>query len=82
MLAYGQTGSGKTYSMGGCYEASLSQDEMAMGIIPRILRDLFRGIADRPEYNFQVCVSYLEVIHCYSYSVILRFMQFVLAGNL
>jgi hypothetical protein len=61
VLAYGQTGSGKTYSMGGCYEASLSQDEELMGIIPRILRDLFAGIAERTEYEFSVKVSYLEV---------------------
>ena len=47
--------------MGGCYEASLNQDEDAMGIIPRILRDLFTGIAERPEYSFKITVSYLEV---------------------
>ena len=61
VLAYGQTGSGKTYTMGGCYEASLNQDEEAMGIIPRILRDLFIGINEREEYDFTVKVSYLEV---------------------
>jgi len=47
--------------MGGCYEESLNQDEDAMGIIPRILRDLFTGIAERPEYSFKITVSYLEV---------------------
>ncbi|XP_076467729.1 chromosome-associated kinesin KIF4A-like isoform X3 [Babylonia areolata] len=61
VLAYGQTGSGKTYSMGGCYEASLNQDEEAMGIIPRILRDLFNGITERTDYTFKVTVSYLEI---------------------
>ncbi|XP_070197100.1 chromosome-associated kinesin KIF4-like isoform X2 [Littorina saxatilis] len=61
VIAYGQTGSGKTHSMGGIYEASLSQDEEAMGIIPRIIRDLFEGIAERPEYTFKVTVSYLEI---------------------
>ncbi|XP_076446385.1 chromosome-associated kinesin KIF4A-like isoform X13 [Babylonia areolata] len=61
VLAYGQTGSGKTFSMGGCYEAYLSQDEDAMGIIPRILRDLFRGISEKSEYSFRVTVSYLEI---------------------
>ncbi|XP_025088015.1 chromosome-associated kinesin KIF4-like [Pomacea canaliculata] len=61
VLAYGQTGSGKTYSMGGCYEASLSQDEEMMGIIPRILKDLFKGIQERPDCDFKVRVSYLEI---------------------
>ncbi|XP_076446374.1 chromosome-associated kinesin KIF4A-like isoform X2 [Babylonia areolata] len=61
VLAYGQTGSGKTFSMGGCYEAYLSQDEDAMGIIPRILRDLFRGISEKSEYSFRVTVSYLDI---------------------
>ncbi|KAL8585680.1 hypothetical protein ACOMHN_053178 [Nucella lapillus] len=61
VLAYGQTGSGKTFTMGGCYEASLNQDEEAMGIIPRILRDLFNGITERNDYSFKVTVSYLEI---------------------
>lgn len=47
--------------MGGCYEASLSQDEEMMGIIPRILKDLFKGIQERPDCDFKVRVSYLEV---------------------
>ncbi|XP_048775989.2 chromosome-associated kinesin KIF4-like isoform X2 [Ostrea edulis] len=61
VLAYGQTGSGKTFTMGGCYEASLSEDETEMGIIPRVIRELFNGIADRPESDFAVKVSYLEI---------------------
>ncbi|KAK7485932.1 hypothetical protein BaRGS_00022798 [Batillaria attramentaria] len=62
VLAYGQTGSGKTFTMGGCYDASATDDnDDIMGIIPRILRDLFDGIQDRPEYDFNVKVSYLEI---------------------
>jgi hypothetical protein len=65
VLAYGQTGSGKTFSMGGCYEASLNEEEAEMGIIPRVIRELFNGIADRPETEFSVKVSYLEVRFIY-----------------
>ncbi|KAJ8303169.1 hypothetical protein KUTeg_019565 [Tegillarca granosa] len=61
VLAYGQTGSGKTYSMGGCYEASLNEDQEEMGIIPRVLKELFQGITDKTESIFVVKVSYLEI---------------------
>ncbi|XP_067664129.1 chromosome-associated kinesin KIF4A-like [Haliotis asinina] len=62
VLAYGQTGSGKTFTMGGCYEASLTQDEEQMGVIPRVLRELFQGIDERKdETDFSISVSYLEI---------------------
>ncbi|XP_078326177.1 chromosome-associated kinesin KIF4-like isoform X2 [Crassostrea virginica] len=61
VLAYGQTGSGKTFTMGGCYEASLNEDETEMGIIPRVIRELFNGISDRKDSEFNVKVSYLEI---------------------
>lgn len=61
VLAYGQTGSGKTFTMGGCYEASLNEDETEMGIIPRVIRELFNGINERKNSDFTVKVSYLEV---------------------
>lgn len=61
VLAYGQTGSGKTYTMGGCYDAAADGDDDIMGIIPRILADLFSGIEDRSDYDFKVKVSYLEI---------------------
>lgn len=47
--------------MGGCYEASLNEDETEMGIIPRVIRELFNGISDRKDSEFNVKVSYLEV---------------------
>ena len=63
VLAYGQTGSGKTYSMGGGYGVSLDSDEEMVGIIPRVIRDLFAGIKDlEQKYQFVIRVSYLEVI--------------------
>lgn len=60
ILAYGQTGSGKTFTMGG-YEASLEGDEDAMGVIPRILREVFQTIEEKKESKFSVKVSYLEI---------------------
>ena len=67
VLAYGQTGSGKTFSMGGCYEDSLSGDEASMGIIPRVLKELFNGFENKAaEFDFDVKVSYIEVSVVYS----------------
>ncbi|XP_069130864.1 chromosome-associated kinesin KIF4A-like [Argopecten irradians] len=61
VVAYGQTGSGKTYSMGGCYEESLTEDQAVMGIIPRVLKELFEGFQSRSEYEFTTKVSYIEI---------------------
>ena len=62
MLAYGQTGSGKTFTMGGGYGVGQHQEEDFVGVIPRVMRDLFDGISQHSsEYNFAVRVSYLEV---------------------
>ncbi|XP_033743616.1 chromosome-associated kinesin KIF4A-like [Pecten maximus] len=61
VVAYGQTGSGKTYSMGGCYEESLKEEEAMMGIIPRVLSELFEGIQARQDYEFTTKVSYIEI---------------------
>ena len=63
ILAYGQTGSGKTYSMGGGYDMRMggAYDEEILGIIPRVIMDLFDGINQRPDLDFKVKVSYLEV---------------------
>ncbi|GFR76078.1 chromosome-associated kinesin KIF4A [Elysia marginata] len=60
ILAYGQTGSGKTFTMGG-YEASLEGDEDAMGVIPRILREVFQTIEEKTDAKFSVKVSYMEI---------------------
>ncbi|MEE6508535.1 hypothetical protein FKM82_021704 [Ascaphus truei] len=60
VLAYGQTGSGKTFSMGGAYSQDHS-DELAVGVIPRVIRSLFKEIEERPDWEFLLKVSYLEI---------------------
>jgi kinesin family member 4 len=71
VLAYGQTGSGKTYTMGSSYSslvaanASLNSNELdEVGVIPRVLRDLFQRIDEKQastDIKFTVRVSYVEV---------------------
>lgn len=61
VLAYGQTGSGKTYSMGGAYAISLDKDADAVGIIPRVIRQLFETIQETTDFEFSIRVSYIEV---------------------
>ncbi|XP_022086353.1 chromosome-associated kinesin KIF4A-like [Acanthaster planci] len=58
VLAYGQTGSGKTYSMGSGYSMT---DQETMGIIPRVIADLFSGINDRGDTEFLLKCTYLEI---------------------
>uniref|UniRef100_A0A8B9F5R2 Kinesin family member 4A n=1 Tax=Amazona collaria TaxID=241587 RepID=A0A8B9F5R2_9PSIT len=60
VLAYGQTGSGKTYSMGGTYTAS-QEDEPSVGVIPRVIKLLFKEKEQRQDWEFVLKVSYLEV---------------------
>ncbi|KAG9352913.1 hypothetical protein JZ751_017489, partial [Albula glossodonta] len=68
VFAYGQTGSGKTYTMGTGFDVNVSEAEQ--GIIPRAVRQLFRGIEQRrteaqdegvhpPE--FKVSAQFLEL---------------------
>lgn len=45
VLAYGQTGSGKTYTMGTGFEVEI--DDSVIGIIPRAIKHLFDGIAEK-----------------------------------
>uniref|UniRef100_UPI00398EF0F8 kinesin-like protein KIF21B n=1 Tax=Pristiophorus japonicus TaxID=55135 RepID=UPI00398EF0F8 len=45
VFAYGQTGSGKTYSMGTGFDVNMTLEEQ--GIIPRAVKHLFEGIAER-----------------------------------
>jgi len=47
IFAYGQTGSGKTYTMGTVLDSSLAPEKQ--GIIPRIIRSIFDGIARMEE---------------------------------
>lgn len=61
VLAYGQTGSGKTHTMGGAQGQCTDPDDRIMGIIPRVIQDLFDGIAERPDFEFTVRASYMEV---------------------
>ncbi|KAM6230515.1 kinesin-like protein KIF27 [Porphyrio hochstetteri] len=59
VFAYGQTGSGKTYTIGGGHIASVAEDEK--GIIPRAIQELFQLISEKPNIDFHVKVSYIEV---------------------
>lgn len=60
VLAYGQTGSGKTYSMGGTYTAE-QENEPTVGVIPRVIQQLFKEIDKRNDFEFSLKVSYLEI---------------------
>ncbi|XP_064933426.1 chromosome-associated kinesin KIF4 isoform X1 [Columba livia] len=60
VLAYGQTGSGKTYSMGGTYTAN-QEDEPSVGVIPRVIKLLFKEKEQRQDWEFDLKVSYLEI---------------------
>lgn len=60
ILAYGQTGSGKTYSMGSAYTTE-QENEPTVGVIPRVIRLLFKEIDKKSDFEFTLKVSYLEV---------------------
>ncbi|NXE13487.1 KIF4 protein, partial [Lophotis ruficrista] len=60
VLAYGQTGSGKTYSMGGTYTAN-QEHEPSVGVIPRVIKLLFKEKEQRQDWDFILKVSYLEI---------------------
>lgn len=68
IFAYGQTGSGKTYTMGTGFDVSISEEEL--GIIPRAVNHLFRGIEQRrqaateqgrPLPEFKINAQFLEL---------------------
>ena len=60
ILAYGQTGSGKTYTMG-TSNMNLN-DESEMGIIPRVIRDIFSIRSEREKSVEMVLkISYFEI---------------------
>lgn len=63
-----QTGSGKTYTMGTGFDVNIGDDEL--GIIPRAVNHLFRGIEERrqaateqgrPVPEFKINAQFLEV---------------------
>ncbi|XP_076863687.1 kinesin-like protein KIF21A isoform X3 [Brachyhypopomus gauderio] len=68
IFAYGQTGSGKTYTMGTGFDVSIMDEEL--GIIPRAVTHLFKGIEERkrsaaeqgrPAPEFKVNAQFLEL---------------------
>uniref|UniRef100_A0A672FC09 Kinesin family member 21A n=1 Tax=Salarias fasciatus TaxID=181472 RepID=A0A672FC09_SALFA len=68
VFAYGQTGSGKTYTMGTGFDVNISEQEL--GIIPRAVHHLFRGIEERrqaaqeqgrPPPEFKINAQFLEL---------------------
>ncbi|KAM7378053.1 hypothetical protein PAMA_013111 [Pampus argenteus] len=68
IFAYGQTGSGKTYTMGTGFDVSIGED--GLGIIPRAVNHLFRGIEERrqaateqgrPVPEFKINAQFLEL---------------------
>ncbi|XP_037539032.1 kinesin-like protein KIF21A [Nematolebias whitei] len=68
VFAYGQTGSGKTYTMGTGFDVNIVDEEL--GIIPRAVQHLFKGIAERrqeaqeqgrPAPEFKINAQFLEL---------------------
>eukprot|EP00656_Telonema_subtile_P014310 TRINITY_DN17318_c0_g1_i2.p1 TRINITY_DN17318_c0_g1~~TRINITY_DN17318_c0_g1_i2.p1 ORF type:complete len:525 (+),score=114.12 TRINITY_DN17318_c0_g1_i2:254-1828(+) len=59
VLAYGQTGSGKTFTMGSGISANIPTHQL--GMIPRVIRELFEMVStcDAPACNIRA--SYLEI---------------------
>ncbi|KAM8835043.1 kinesin family member 4 isoform 1-T1 [Synchiropus picturatus] len=60
VLAYGQTGSGKTFSMGGTY-TSAQENDPSVGVIPRVVQNIFAEKEKRDDCEFCLAVSYLEI---------------------
>ena len=56
IFAYGQTGSGKTFTISGS-----PNNFTYRGIIPRSITRLFNEISNKPEFDFNIQVSYLEI---------------------
>uniref|UniRef100_A0A671QXV1 Kinesin-like protein KIF21A n=1 Tax=Sinocyclocheilus anshuiensis TaxID=1608454 RepID=A0A671QXV1_9TELE len=68
IFAYGQTGSGKTYTMGTGFDVNITDE--GLGIIPRAVSHLFRGIEERrqaateqgrPVPEFKINAQFLEL---------------------
>ncbi|XP_030221090.1 kinesin-like protein KIF21A isoform X2 [Gadus morhua] len=68
IFAYGQTGSGKTYTMGTGFDVNIGEEEL--GIIPRAVHHLYRGVAQRrqaaqdqgrPVPEFKINAQFLEL---------------------
>ncbi|KAJ3043782.1 Kinesin- protein 6 [Rhizophlyctis rosea] len=65
IFAYGQTGSGKTYTISG---GTATYPER--GIIPRSLEYIFKEMSKRPDYHFEVNISYLEIYNETGYDLL------------
>ncbi|XP_071121574.1 kinesin-like protein KIF21A isoform X5 [Mytilus edulis] len=68
VFAYGQTGSGKTYTMGTGFDVNHIEEEI--GIVPRAVDHLFKGIAERqteaiennqPPPDFKITAQFIEL---------------------
>lgn len=68
MISQIQTGSGKTYTMGTGFDVNILDEEL--GIIPRAVHHLFKGIEERreaaqqqgrPVPEFKINAQFLEV---------------------
>ncbi|XP_075326612.1 kinesin-like protein KIF21A isoform X6 [Odontesthes bonariensis] len=68
VFAYGQTGSGKTYTMGTGFDMNIDDEEL--GIVPRAVHHLFKGIEERrqaaqeqgsPVPEFKINAQFLEL---------------------
>jgi len=56
VFAYGQTGSGKTFTMSGS-----PNNYNYRGLIPRSITRVFQAIGNKPEHEFIIKISYLEI---------------------
>ena len=65
LFAYGQTGSGKTWTMTG---GSVHYKDR--GVIPRAISHIFEEIANRPEVEFNLYVSYMEIYNNQPYDLL------------
>lgn len=65
IFAYGQTGSGKTYTITGGAERYVDR-----GIIPRAIAYVFQRIGERPDFIFEVRISYLEIYQNSGYDLL------------
>lgn len=56
IFAYGQTGSGKTYTMG-TNDSFKEMEESKVGIIPRVIREIFSRINNNSRNKYTVKIS-------------------------
>lgn len=57
VLAYGQTGSGKTHTMGSSHHYASGDS----GVIPRAVNDIFNHTMENRDWEFKICVSFMEL---------------------